>query len=177
MGNKHSGRKARPTALTALAGNPGKRALKVDIALARPETAPACPSWLQNKAKTMYKRLAKILVELDLFTLADVEMLAGYCQSYTRYREAEQAIEDHGLLITETSAAGCTRLVANPAVRISRGCLADAIRIAASFGFSPSDRLKEPASSSKETDPLTAIMQNRMRSNQERLAELQRKNA
>ena len=51
------GRKPTPSAIKALEGNPGKRALNEREP--RPEKkAPSCPKWLEPEAKKEWRRLA-----------------------------------------------------------------------------------------------------------------------
>ena len=59
----------------------------------------ACPKWLMPEAKAEWRRLAKKIKIAD----EDVMILAGYCQSYARWREAEEYITEHGLDTDNTS--------------------------------------------------------------------------
>lgn len=59
----------------------------------------ACPKWLMPEAKAEWRRLAKKIKITD----EDVMILAGYCQSYARWREAEEYITEHGIETENTS--------------------------------------------------------------------------
>ena len=59
----------------------------------------ACPKWLMPEAKAEWRRLAKKIKIAD----EDVMILAGYCQSYARWREAEEYITEHGFETDNTS--------------------------------------------------------------------------
>ena len=59
----------------------------------------ACPKWLMPEAKAEWRRLAKRIKISE----EDVMILAGYCQSYARWREAEEYITEHGLGTDNTS--------------------------------------------------------------------------
>ena len=59
----------------------------------------ACPKWLMPEAKAEWRRLAKRIKISE----EDVMILAGYCQSYARWREAEEYITEHGFDIDNTS--------------------------------------------------------------------------
>ena len=60
---------------------------------------PACPKWLMPEAKAEWRRLAKRIKVAD----EDVMILAGYCQSYARWREAEEYITEHSFETDNTS--------------------------------------------------------------------------
>ncbi|MBP3805879.1 MAG: phage terminase small subunit P27 family [Oribacterium sp.] len=53
---------------------------------------PACPKWLLPEAKTEWRRLAKKIHIRD----EEITAFAGYCQSYARWREAEEYVTEHG---------------------------------------------------------------------------------
>ena len=59
----------------------------------------ACPKWLMPEAKAEWRRLAKKIKIAD----EDLMILAGYCQSYARWREAEEYITEHGFETDNTS--------------------------------------------------------------------------
>jgi len=96
------GRKPKPTALKVLEGNPGKRPINTNE-----PTPPAgdvkCPSWLLPEAKKEWKRLAASLEAMGVLTIADLTAFAGYCQSYARWREAEEFITQHGSIFKTPS--------------------------------------------------------------------------
>src|SRR5947207_11816997 len=87
------GRKPKPTALKLLAGNPGKRRLNHREPKPQREL-PTCPSHLLPAAKAEWKRLARELYDLGVLTRLDRGALAGYCQAYGRWVEAEKKLMD-----------------------------------------------------------------------------------
>lgn len=89
------GRKPKPTALKVLEGNPGKRPLPKNEPKPAP-LAPKCPAWLHKDAKKEWKRVAPQLERLGMLTSLDMAALAGYCQAYARYKEAEEFLNKHG---------------------------------------------------------------------------------
>jgi P27 family predicted phage terminase small subunit len=92
------GRKPTPTSLKALQGNPGKRPLNDQEP--RPRTVlPRCPAHLSPEAKAEWKRVSKMLHRLGLLTEMDTTALALYCQTYSRWVEAEKKLASFGLLI------------------------------------------------------------------------------
>jgi P27 family predicted phage terminase small subunit len=92
------GRKPTPTRLKLVTGSPGGRYLnrrepKPDIKL------PTCPAHLCPTAKAEWKRLARQLHDLGIITDLDRAALAGYCQAYGRWVEAERKLHETPLLI------------------------------------------------------------------------------
>lgn len=55
---------------------------------------PKCPNWVTNKdAKTEFKRLVRVLGEMNLVGSADTNLLTRYCLAWVRWRRAVQALE------------------------------------------------------------------------------------
>lgn len=92
------GRKPKPTALKLLDGNPGKRAIN-GAEPKPPRTLPTCPEHLSAAAKAEWKRLAKTLNQVGLLTQADRTVMAGYCQCYGRWVEAELKLAETPLIL------------------------------------------------------------------------------
>ena len=90
-----AGRKPKPTAVKKLEGNPGKRKLN-DKEPMPVKGMPTCPAWLMPEAQTEWKRLAKILSEMGVLTEVDRTAFAAYCQSYARWKEAQEHINSGG---------------------------------------------------------------------------------
>jgi P27 family predicted phage terminase small subunit len=142
----------KPTKLKALAGNPGKR--KLNDAEPKPRAgAPACPAWLDAEAKAEWKRILPELQALKLLTKVDRAALAGYCQSYSRWRTAEQAIAKYGLTF-ETERGPRKR----PEVSISEKASALMKGFLQEFGLSPASRSRVHVPTDKPTDPLDAFL-------------------
>lgn len=84
-------RTRKPTAIKVLEGNPGKRPLPQNEPKPVP-IAPACPDWLLPDARQEWARIAPELEAMGLLTRIDMAMFAAYCQSYARWRQAEEAV-------------------------------------------------------------------------------------
>ena len=81
-------RKPKPTAVKIAEGNPGKR--RINGREPRPPASlPDCPSHLSDEAKLEWDRIAVSLNRVGLLTQADRSTMAGYCQCYGRWVEAE----------------------------------------------------------------------------------------
>ncbi len=85
----------KPTHLKAVTGNPGKRKLNDRESQARKE-APRCPNWLIPEAKRVWRDIVPKLKRLGVLTEVDGQALAAYCQTYARWREAEEFLAKHG---------------------------------------------------------------------------------
>jgi P27 family predicted phage terminase small subunit len=133
------GRKPKPVELKIIEGNPGKRPLNLD-APAPKQAVPACPSFLSPEGKKEWRRVSKELLSVGLLTIVDRAALAGYCQAYSRWKEAEEAIQEHGLTYEYTNKNGSTNVVARPEVSIARECLMLIKAFCAEFGLTPSSR-------------------------------------
>src|SRR5919108_3560121 len=87
-----------PTALKLLLGNPGKRPLPKGDPRPTPGVPP-CPSWLEGEARKEWRRITPELRALGLLTAVDRAALAAYCQSYARWRQAEEVLSRRGLVV------------------------------------------------------------------------------
>ena len=88
-----AGRKPKPTAVKKLEGNPGKR--KLNTKEPNPgKGMPDCPAWLLPEAKTEWIRLSEKLNQMGVLTEIDRSAFAAYCQSYARWKEAQEHMSE-----------------------------------------------------------------------------------
>lgn len=131
------GRKAIPTELKRLMGNPGKRPLPVG----EPKFTtgiPHCPSWLKGEARAMWNRVTSELAGAKLLTIADEGVLVGYCLAYSQLKRA-QALIDQGGVVTETRLGG---LIKHPAVTVKNEALTQLRAYGSELGLSPVARTR-----------------------------------
>ena len=129
------GRKPKPTGLKIVSGNPGKRPLNSREPRAEPDL-PTCPSHLLPTAKAEWKRLARELYHLGVLTRLDRATLAGYCQAYGRWVEAEKKLtETPGILKMPSG-----YIQANPWLTIATKQMELMQRFAIELGLTPSSR-------------------------------------
>lgn len=108
-GNRNSGRKALPSNVHALRGNPSKKAsheLHNSSAPSLNAEAPPCPNFLTAPAKAEWKRIVQDLVTLGLMTKVDRGELAVYCQAWADWKHAREQIvkaEDSGYVMNTPS--------------------------------------------------------------------------
>jgi P27 family predicted phage terminase small subunit len=124
----------KPTELKRLAGNPGKR--KLNEAEPKPLGVPSCPAWLSREAKAEWRRVLPELVRLGIIGKVDGAALAGYCCAYATFRQAEEAIQTHGL----TFETGTGYRAQSPEVGIRSKALEQMMQYLSEFGMSPSSR-------------------------------------
>lgn len=150
------GRPPKPTAIKKLEGNPGKRPLNKNEPQPK-KRAPRCPSWLEKDAKKEWRRLVKELEELGLLTSLDWGIFAGYCQSYARWKEAEEFISKHGS-ISKTSSGYIQQI---PQVSIAQQNLKQMRTLGSELGLSPSARSRiqvDNKNKSIEGDEMEALL-------------------
>jgi P27 family predicted phage terminase small subunit len=131
------GRKPRPTHLKVLDGNPGRRPLNPGEP--KPQVkVPTCPAHLSPSAKAEWKRLARILYTLRIFTELDRAALAAYCQAYGRWVEAEKKLKETPALLKMPSGY----VQQNPWLTISNKQLELMHRYISDLGLSPAARTR-----------------------------------
>ena len=126
------GRKPTPTHLKLLHGNPGKRRLTPNEPVPD-KKPPTCPSHLCPPAKAEWKRLAAQLTMLRILTDLDRAALAGYCQAYGRWVEAEKKLRETPMLIKLPSGY----VQQNPWLTIANKQLEFMHKYLTEFGLSP----------------------------------------
>jgi P27 family predicted phage terminase small subunit len=132
--------------LQVLRGNPGKRSLPREPAFERERECPDRPPFLDGHARDEYWRMAPGLHVLGMLTTVDLMPLAAYCVAYSRWRTAEERLQEmaardqvmSGLLVKSPS--GDARR--NPLAKISADSAADMVRYASEFGFTAATRAK-----------------------------------
>lgn len=130
-----AGRKPKPTALKELEGNPGKR--KLNRSEPKPAKGiPPCPEWLLPEAKKEWNRLAENLGQLAVLTNVDMAAFAAYCQSYARWKEAQEHIDKDGSTF-ETDKGYQQQ---TPWVGIANTNQKLMLQAASEFGLTPSSR-------------------------------------
>lgn len=130
------GRKPKPVARKVAAGNPGKRQLnerEPNFGVVRNIDPPA---WMKGEAVEIWRHLAPKLCEQNVLQLTDVQNLEVYCAAYGRFREAERAIDEHGLLV----ATGNGGLAKNPAVTVINEASRQMATFGSLLGLDPSSR-------------------------------------
>ena len=112
------------------------------------------PQWLCREGKKEFRRLTKQLLEVDMVTNLDVDMLAKYCKELVLYRQTVAIIEAEGLLVEHTNKSGATNTVQHPLLPAKKAMFDTCYKLAQDFGFTPSARAKIAIHKQKdETEP------------------------
>ena len=143
-----AGRKPKPTAVKKLEGNPGKRKLNSKEPVPA-KGIPACPDWLMQEAKKEWERLAELMNQMGVLTEVDMAAFAAYCQSYARWKEAQEHITSGGSTF-ETDKGYQQQ---TPWVGIANTNQKLMLQAASEFGLTPSSRSRIIASNSQGKEP------------------------
>ena len=145
------GRKPVPTTLKVLRGNPGKRALP-----AKEPTPPAVdethlpPAWLDDTAKTEWRRIAPMLARNGLLTEMDLDALTAYCHAWCVWKDANQKIRQFGMVIKAQNGFP----MASPYLPIANKAMVTMKGLMTEFGMTPSARSRVAVSPPKpKVDP------------------------
>ena len=156
------GRKPKPTKLRIIEGNREHRPIP-DREPNPDPTIPTCPAWLRAEAKQEWKRMCPLLQGMGLLTRVDRAALAGYCQSYAKWQEAEEFIFKHGMTYQfpkkdETGNIVSMYIAPFPQVSIARACLEQIRSFCSEFGLTPSSRARMTLPSDKQSDSFDALL-------------------
>jgi len=132
-----------------MARQPLPRQLKIDNGETRPSRVnyddpdfsgqvPCPPHWLDDEAKTEWKRIAPYLSQYDLLTEADRAEFCNYCVAWSDFVEAVKTLQEQGKYY-ETQQG---YVYPNPAVGERNKAAERMHRYAQQFGLTPSHRQK-----------------------------------
>ena len=129
------GRQPKPTALKRLSGNPGGRNLNDNEPEFTLITDIEPPTWLSDKAVTMWETVMPELLRNKVLTVADIHNVEVFCMAYNRWRQAEDDIKVNGVTITNESTT-----IKNPAVTVVNEATNQMMKFGALLGLDPSSR-------------------------------------
>src|SRR6185295_11722849 len=95
------------------------------------------PSWLGTLGKVEWKRIVRQAPD-GLFTSADRQLLAQYCQNCARLAELEKIVTDQGYTFQTEKGYVCQR----PEASMLRSLQQLQVRICEQLGFSPTSRAR-----------------------------------
>jgi P27 family predicted phage terminase small subunit len=133
------GRKATPTRLKVLAGNPGHKPLNKD----EPQAAASrlkVPAFLKGDqvATKEFKRLGKLLVDAGIMTVLDEDALGVYAASYSRWVAESKLLKDEGTMLKSTKGNSYV----NPRLWVVDAARDSMNKALSEFGMTPSARSK-----------------------------------
>ena len=135
------GRKPTPTALRILRGNPRKHPVNAH------EPKPSAlenlepPEWLDDDAKSEWRRIAPMLARLGVLTETDGDALAAYCEAFTTWKTATKRIRQFGMVI-KVGKTGIEIPIMSPYVKIAHHAMQQMKGFLTEFGMTPSSRAR-----------------------------------
>jgi P27 family predicted phage terminase small subunit len=148
-----AGRKAKPTALKRLEGNPGKRALNSKEPKPTMEI-PECPDHLKGAALAEWKRITVELQKLGILTKIDRAALVAYCTAWGDYVYACTVLNVEDDVIQSLKGGRYQ----NPWVAIKNGAMDRMVRIAAEFGMTPASRTRVKVEAPSEEEEMEGFL-------------------
>ena len=112
-------------------------------------TVPRPPSGLSKEAKAEWRKVAPILIERRVLTVADLAVLENLCIAYGMMRHAEREVRAHGIVMPDGKR--------NPASTALIQAQQQHLRAADHLGLSPTARSKTvmvPADDDDDDNPL-----------------------
>ena len=117
-------------------GNPGKRPLNENEPA--PEIAcPDPPAYLSPAAAKHWEKVAPQLAGLGLMSEIDVDALALYCESFATWIDAQEKLQEFGLVVTSPKSG---YPVPSPFFSIAAKAQEQMRQLLTEFGMSPSSR-------------------------------------
>jgi P27 family predicted phage terminase small subunit len=153
-----AGRKAKPTVLRKLQGNPSKRPF--NELEPSPSGGPLPPIKLSEGAQVHWDNLALYLEASGMASRADSHALMLFCDAAERYEKATRDLNRSGLII-RTSKSDYPMM--NPLISIQRGAFDDMMRVLSEFGMTPSSRTRLVVDKVDEVDPITELISRKKR--------------
>ena len=130
----------KPTALKLVQGNPGKRPLNRKEPTP-PAGPPECPADLSPAARAHWEQVVPRLKAMGVLSAADQDALAVYCESYARWRAAQNFIVKNGEVYPIKNDRGeVIRLKLFPQARLAQQLLHSVRVYQQEFGLTPSAR-------------------------------------
>lgn len=131
---------AKPAKLQLLQGNPAKKNVaelkrraeqEEKMKMSADHVNP--PSWLDKTAQKEFKRVADLLLEVELINDADVTHLALYCDAYSQYLSFKRQVKQKGMWVDGKP---------NPFILRMKDAAAQMRSFASDLGLSPSARAR-----------------------------------
>jgi len=98
------------------------------------------PDWLSADAGDKWDALVPHLLSMQLVTAADVDLLAAYCECYSRWRKLAQLAARTPPVFRRGGEGEDMVMVRNPVWQQVRDAEAGLRTLAREFGFTPSSR-------------------------------------
>jgi P27 family predicted phage terminase small subunit len=117
---------------------------------ARAKKFPEPPAYLSEYAAHEWHRTGRELWQLGLLTTIDEAAFSCYCQSFGRWRMAEERLASEDLVVRGTERSN---RVPNPFLKIAAQAARDLIKFGSEFGLTPSARARVAAGMPPASSP------------------------
>lgn len=150
-----SGRRPKPTAQKALAGNPGKRALNKDEPDFSKVTDIDPPDWLSENASRVWRMIVPQLCAAQVLALTDLHNVEAFCTAYGNWRLAQDSINEFGIVVQ--SAQGSP--IKNPALTAANEAMRQMVTFGSMLGLDPASRSRIIGNNKAEpTNPFAELL-------------------
>ncbi len=151
------GRKPKPAAMKALAGNPGRRPVDAVVPGVGGDLVP--PGHLSGEALDEWRRVTADLSAMGVLGSENRTALAIYCQNWARMVAAERHVNEFGVVVPAPRTGVPMH---NPHLAIANRAAEIVAKLAGEFGLTPSSRQRvgsasKPQSPASPWDTLTVI--------------------
>lgn len=133
----------KPTRLKILQGNLGKRPLNDREPKPAPLTElPEPPAYLDAIAKEEWTKILTVLLRMRILTDADLDLVALYCDCFSKWREANDFLNKRGAYfpVLDESGKRIRALQEFPHTHIAKGYATLMMQIGDRLGLNPSAR-------------------------------------
>ena len=113
---------------------------------------PVMPDCLTGEAKALWDRIVPQLIAAEIPRQPDSEALAAMCMTWAQVCDATKTISRTGMLVKDAKG----HPAANPLLKIREAALAQFLRYAVEFGFTPASRSRvqgQVQDQRKDNDP------------------------
>ena len=117
---------------------------------------------MDEVALAKFEDLVEELKEVDVIANVDVDLLGGYCTSYSGYVRATKMLMMQSFVEEQENKLGAITKIQNPYIKIQQSYLDRMVKIASLFGLSPADRTRiahlNPSDKNQKSDPLLELL-------------------
>lgn len=118
---------------------------------------------LDEVALNKYLQLVEELTEVGVVANVDVDLLAVYADSWSKYVRATKMLAMQNMVEEQENKLGAVAKMQNPYIKIQQNYATQLMKIASLFGLSPADRSKiahlNPSDKNEKVDPVMALLE------------------
>jgi P27 family predicted phage terminase small subunit len=119
---------------------------------------PGCPTWLDARGRAKWRQLVPLLDGMRVLTKGDGDVLALACDAFARYRDARDAVREHGSTYESPTPAGGTIVRPRPEVQMADVAWRQYVQALIQFGLTPAARSRVTAEAPADSDPAGSFL-------------------